>query len=140
MEESSKYYEEVRLQVPSRGYYLQLIRSATSQYCTRVGFSLTEIRDIQIALGEIVTNIIIHAYKKRGDGIINFRFRHDDEHLTIHVRDFGDRVDLSLFRTSDLSEYRVSGLGLYVVRSLTSDLVFDRTVFPGTETRLIFTR
>jgi anti-sigma regulatory factor (Ser/Thr protein kinase) len=85
------------------------------------GFSPEEILDTQLAVEEVITNVIVHGYKKTGCEIhLSFRFTGD--HIEIKVADSAPRFNpLSIPEPeldSDIDERRVGGLGIYLVRQV----------------------
>lgn len=84
-------------------------------------FSPEEILDTQLAVEEIITNIIIHGYKKTGCEIhLSCRFTGDGIQITI--ADSAPRFNpLSIPEpelVGDIDERRIGGLGIYLVRQV----------------------
>jgi len=85
------------------------------------GFSPEEILDTQLAVEEVITNVIVHGYKKTGHEIhLSCRFTGD--HIEINVADSAPRFDpLSIPEPeldADIDERRIGGLGIYLVRQV----------------------
>ena len=85
------------------------------------GFSPEEILDTQLAVEEVITNIIIHGYKKTGCEIhLSCRFTGD--RIEINVADSAPQFNpLSIPEPEldrDIDERRIGGLGIYLVRQV----------------------
>lgn len=85
------------------------------------GFSSEEILDTQLAVEEVVTNIIVHGYKKAGCPIkISCCFIPGG--VTIRISDSAPRFDpLSIPEPDlggDIEERRIGGLGIYLLRQI----------------------
>ena len=85
------------------------------------GFSPEEILDTQLAVEEVITNVIVHGYKKTGHEIhLSCRFTGD--RIEIKVADSAPQFDpLSIPEPEldgDVDERRIGGLGIYLVRQV----------------------
>jgi serine/threonine-protein kinase RsbW len=101
------------------------------------GFSPEEILDTQLAVEEVITNVIVHGYKKTGCEIhLSFRFTGD--HIEIAVADSAPRFNpLSIPEPeldADIDERRIGGLGIYLLRQ-----VMDRVSYRYENSRNILT-
>ena len=134
----SHLHEELRLQIISDPYYISLARSFVQSIGRRAEMSFSEIGDMKIVIGELLSNIILHSYTNDNTGPIIIRSVIEDERLRFFVRDFGNRVDLKKFQSRDLKEYREGGLGLFLIKELSDFLNFDRSKEVGTEVEVIF--
>jgi serine/threonine-protein kinase RsbW len=85
------------------------------------GFSAEEILDTQLAVEEVITNIIVHGYKKPGGGI-RLSCQGSPDLVRIRVADSAPRFDpLSIPEPElegDVDERRIGGLGIYLVRQV----------------------
>lgn len=81
---------------------------------------------LQLALVEAVTNIIVHAYRGERGHPIWLEMSQDHEGLTFEVRDKGTFFDFSKLPDPDLkrhvAERKTGGLGVYMMRKLMDDL------------------
>ncbi len=85
---------------------------------------------MKVALDEILSNIVEHAYAGRSDGVIDLLFALADGSLEITVVDDGAAVDpLTCPQpdvTSDLMARRPGGLGVYLVKELSDHIEYAR--------------
>jgi anti-sigma regulatory factor (Ser/Thr protein kinase) len=100
----------------------------------RFGVGAADAQAITLALSEVVTNTVKHAYRPDDDppGPVQIRAWIEDEDVVLLVRDVG--------RGPSLFAARSDGLGLRIVRSLTSDFDLHRVAGGGTEILMRFER
>lgn len=91
------------------------------------GFSPEEVLDTQLAVEEVITNIIVHGYRKPG-GEIHLSGHFTGNHIKIRITDTARRFDpLSIPEPdldSDIEERRVGGLGIYLVRQVMDSISY----------------
>ena len=91
------------------------------------GFSAEEILDTRLAIEEVITNIIIHGYKKAG-GEIHLSCRFTGNRIEIEIADSAPRFDpLSIPEPElegDIDERKIGGLGMYLVRQLMDEISY----------------
>jgi serine/threonine-protein kinase RsbW len=89
------------------------------------GFCTDEILDTQLAVEEVITNVIVHGYKKPG-GDIDISFRITGSSTEIEVADNAPLFNpLSLPEpdiSGDISDRKVGGLGVFLVRQVMDDV------------------
>jgi len=91
------------------------------------GFSPEEVLDTQLAVEEVITNIIVHGYQKPGNEIhLSGHFTRD--RIEIRITDTAPRFDpLSIPEPdldADIDERRIGGLGIYLVRQVMDSLSY----------------
>ncbi len=100
-------------------------------HCLREqGFESEKMIDIEIALEEALVNIINYAYRDR-IGDVKVSCRVDDEScFIIEIEDTGQPFDVLSVNQPDLSdnisERKVGGLGIHLIRNLMSDVQYVR--------------
>jgi serine/threonine-protein kinase RsbW len=91
------------------------------------GFSPEEILDTQLAVEEVLTNIIIHGYKRSGCRI-ELEYRPIRDGIEIRVTDSAPRFDpLSVTEPEPegtLDQRRIGGLGIFLVRHVMDELSY----------------
>lgn len=92
---------------------------------------------LQVAVGEICSNSIKHAYAGRGGKPIHVSVRGNDDRLVIEVRDFGKKFDPQSYRPPDLEAVVEGGIGLHLVRQFVDELSYDVTQEQGTRWTLV---
>lgn len=98
------------------------------------GVGTMEAQAITLALSEVVTNSVKHAYESSDEhpGPVQISAWIDERDVILLVRDVG--------RGPSLFGSRTDGLGLRIVRSLTSDFDLHRVPGGGTEIVMTFDR
>jgi anti-sigma regulatory factor (Ser/Thr protein kinase) len=87
--------------------------------------------ETNIALEELLTNIILYGYEDDREHDITLRLSDDAEELAVELEDEGrafnplDNPDPDV--TLSLEEREVGGLGIFLVRKFMTDLVYQRT-------------
>lgn len=96
------------------------------------GFSSEKIGEIELALEEVLVNIIKHAYKERDiEGNIKITCTQDDKHsLFIEIADWGTPFNIFSAREPDISldidERQIGGLGIFFVKKLMDEVRYQR--------------
>ena len=118
--------DRIRLQIPSMPLYLHSVRDFVYRLCLLHGLSKPLAFDMKLITGEALTNIMKHAYGSRADGSIFIDLLFFRTYLEIRFRDFGKQSKQKPFGT-DVSEYRLSGLGLYLISEIADYHYFDHS-------------
>lgn len=92
---------------------------------------------LQVAVGELATNSIKHAYEGRAGQPIHISVESRDDGVVIKVEDFGKPFDPARYRHPDLDEMNEEGVGLYIVKRLADELTFDLARERGTRWTLV---
>ena len=96
---------------------------------------------LKLVLEELATNIVMHGYKARADGVVNVKVVDDGTMVTLTLRD--DAVEFDPFKSApeaDLDEpvrtRRVGGLGVHFVKQIARSYSYGRS---GTENETVVT-
>jgi serine/threonine-protein kinase RsbW len=115
--------------------YLEEIREFVGEEARQVGFSDKEIYAIQLAADEASTNIIEYAYDGVEDGKIEIDCNTVEGELEIVMRDKGKPFDPSSVPEpnvkADLSERKIGGLGMYLMRKLMDEVSYESSTGMG---------
>jgi serine/threonine-protein kinase RsbW len=91
------------------------------------GFSAEEVLDTQLAVEEVITNIILHGYEKSG-GEIHLTCRFTDNRIRIQVADSAPQFDpLSIpdpDLEGDMDDRKIGGLGIFLLRQVMDDISY----------------
>jgi anti-sigma regulatory factor (Ser/Thr protein kinase) len=114
---------------------LDEIREFVGEVARQGGFSEKEIYSIQLAADEASSNIIEHAYVGVGDGKIEIDCSMSETEMKIVMRDHGKSFDPSTVPEpnikADLSERKIGGLGMYLMRKLMDDVSYESSSETG---------
>ena len=114
---------------------LDEIREFVGEQARQVGFSDKEIYAIQLAADEASTNVIEYAYAGVEDGKIEIDCSTVGGELKIVMRDQGKPFDPSSVPEpnvkGDLSERKIGGLGIYLMRKLMDEVTYETSAEGG---------
>lgn len=89
--------------------------------------------DLLIVLGEVLNNIVEHAYQDSGEGMIDLRAKITPDGVEIETRDVGKAMPGADLPEGALPELGVDvtdlpegGFGWFMIRSLTQNLEYGR--------------
>ena len=108
--------------------YLDEIREFVGEAARQLGFSEKDIYSIQLAADEASSNIIEHAYSGIENGKLEIDCIIDHGDLKIVMRDWGRSFNPESVPEpnikADLSERKIGGLGMYLMRKLMDDVSY----------------
>ncbi len=101
-----------------------------ADYATAVGFAPDRVAEIELVVGEVLTNICAYAYLQ-GRGDVEVQCTHDaGPRLCIDIVDSGVPFDPPAVPLPDLladpEERTTGGLGIFLLRSLVDELTYRR--------------
>lgn len=119
-------YFEMKLLAKSKNE--AFARNVVASFAIECSPTLEEINDIKTAVSEAVTNVVVHAYDKKEDGIMQIECRvfEDERTVEIVVRDFGKGiVDVKeaiepFFTTAEDDER--SGMGFTIIQTFMNEM------------------
>ncbi|MCA9914581.1 MAG: ATP-binding protein [Anaerolineae bacterium] len=116
---------EIQITIPADLRYLNVVGSAVHAYLERTdGVEDEHIEDIvyniQLAVHEVCTNIIEHAYQfdARKPVQLSFYVSRSENRLEVVLRDQGRKFDPSAVAAPELGTAQERGLGLFLVYEL----------------------
>jgi anti-sigma regulatory factor (Ser/Thr protein kinase) len=117
------------MQFTARFEYLDELRDFVGDIAQSGGFNDKDVYNIQLATDEAASNIIEHAYENVSDGLLEISCELRKDVITIILVDHGEAFDPSVVPLpnlkADLSERKIGGLGLYLMRKLMDDVHYD---------------
>lgn len=118
--------QRIRIQITSDPRFLKAFRNFIYDLSLAYGIKPQIAFDIKLLCAEVVSNIIKHSYKNYLFGWIFIEYLFYTTYVEIRFRDFS-KYSLSKknFVVKDLSEFRESGLGLYLISKLSDYYYFD---------------
>lgn len=126
-----------RFTVLSKPELIADVRRRVGEAARECGFTEEEIHDLKLAVNEAVANIIEHAYEWRDDQPIRVNILGRPGEIEIRLRDYGKKVDEEKIQSRDLDDVRDGGIGIFLMRSLTDEVIYDTSPADGTELILI---
>ncbi len=116
-----KPIKEVFMSFPADEGQLEDIRSSIRNVLTESDLSSKDINGVLLAIEEVCTNVIRHAYLY-GPGTIRIKVKLYHGRVSFSIFDKGRKFDYDHSETPDLNRYiktgRKGGLGLYLIRKM----------------------
>ena len=114
----------IRLTFPGRLEYRDLALRTVASACRLVPGAGDDLYESVIsAFGEALNNVILHGLTAE-PGDIDVEIDLAEDHLTIHLRDFGKSFDPATAPAPDLDSLPESGIGIYIMRSFMDDISY----------------
>jgi anti-sigma regulatory factor (Ser/Thr protein kinase) len=119
------------INIKSRLSGIEIMNEQLSKMCNEWNISEDVAFSMNLALEEIVTNIINHGYQGREEYDITIRFSLEKHKLRIQIKDGAPEFNpLDLPEPDDLEkpleERNVGGLGIHLVRKFTDNFSYRR--------------
>jgi anti-anti-sigma factor len=116
----------VRLNIPADNKFLEQVRGFVRQLLEGLKFPEEDIQEIELAIDEIIANIIEHGYGLNQDKSIVLIMHLYEEKCKITIKDKGNIFDLSKADEIDLPRHitqgKGRGLGVYLVKKVMDSL------------------
>jgi serine/threonine-protein kinase RsbW len=117
------------IQFAAKFEFLDEIREFVGAIARENGFSDRDVYNIQLAADEAASNIIEHAYEGITDGVLEISCNARGNTITLVLVDHGESFDPSDVPapdlTADLSERKIGGLGIFLMRKLMDEVHYQ---------------
>jgi serine/threonine-protein kinase RsbW len=120
----------VRLNLAATAENVVLVRGMLAGVATGIGLDATHLNDIQTAVTEACSNVVLHAYDDE-QGPLEVEVRLLDEALAVEVYDHG----VGIGSRAAIDDH---GIGLHVIRTLASAVDIGRPTAGGTQVHMEF--
>lgn len=109
---------------------LERLHQTLADFCRQHSLSSAVSRDLNLALEEIVTNVITHGYTDNREHLIGVHFNLQPNEVSIDVEDDGQPFNpleaQEVDTTIPLENRPIGGLGIHLVRKVTDGLEYKR--------------
>lgn len=125
----------VRFEIPSLPENISFARSCVGAFASQLNCTLDEIEEIKLVVSEAVSNCIIHAYQRQGNGRIEIIVSLlDDRSLELTVKDYGKGIDNleEALRPSYSSDPARMGMGFTFMKSFMDEMLVNSKPDEGT--------
>ncbi len=116
---------------PAKFDYLDEVREYVGEKARAAGFGEKDIYSIQLATDEAASNVIEHAYEGVPDAFFELTCEFKNDRMTITLLDHGKTFDPSKVDVpdvkADLSDRKIGGLGIYLMRKLMDEVRYEST-------------
>ncbi len=120
---------DIHLQIPAHADYIDMVRICLYGIASKMSFAYEDIEDMKVAVSEACNNAVVHGFQGGEPGMIDVRFRFDQQSLTIKIKNDGpefmyaEAVDNAAPLVEDeVSNLKVGGLGIYLMQALMDDV------------------
>ena len=132
------------IQFTAKFEFLDEIRDFVGNIARDGGFGDKDIYNIQLATDEAASNIIEHAYEGVNDGLLELSCGMQGDAIRIILVDHGEPFDPSVVPTpdlkADLSERKIGGLGIFLMRKLMDEVHYDSRPEQNSNTLIMLKR
>ncbi len=114
---------------PASLQYLTAVRHAVHAFCVDVLESEEfeeQVYQLQLAVSELATNIIRHAYRDRETGTVEMRGQGSDDQVTLDFFDTGKAYEPRTPRLPDLERLAEGGYGSFIIQQSVDRVTYDR--------------
>jgi len=129
------------LTAPTDLTFLPVIQAFVRAFASRLGFADRELGDIDVAVEEATTNVILDAFAPGEEATFDVTCERVPAGLAVSFRDMGLPWDPALAPTyspeADLRSQDGAGLGTFLLRRLMDEYEFVNHGVKGKETRLV---
>ncbi|HEX6389647.1 MAG TPA: ATP-binding protein [Solirubrobacteraceae bacterium] len=106
-------------------------RAEARRLAARAGFSPARCADVALAVGEICSNVVVHAYRDKPPGTFVVEIHAEPDELTVRVVDSGCGL-------TPRNDSPGAGYGLPLVAAIASALELRPSPTGGTDVRMAF--
>ena len=118
-----------KIRLPARIEYLETLIQFVSAYAREKGFAHERITQIELATEEALVNIFKYAYPE-DIGEVELTCKMDNDKFIIKIVDAGVPFDIESVPepdlTADISNRKIGGLGIFVIRKMVDELHYHR--------------
>ena len=116
---------------------LAMARAFVESACLAGGFDEPTTHAIVLAADEAVNNVIRHAHQDRPDAVVQIQCFLRPDGLEIRLIDQGEPFDITAVPHMDPGELRISGRGVFLMRSLMDELSCEPRGEGGNTLRMV---
>ena len=124
-------YEELHLTIPNDLRELTRVNQLANSLLERRGVAQETVYATNVALEEVLSNVIRHAFEDRALHEISLQVRVSENGVELRFVDDGRQFDPLSAPAVDirapLEERTVGGLGIHLLRSLVSEIRYERS-------------
>jgi anti-sigma regulatory factor (Ser/Thr protein kinase) len=128
--------EYVTLSVPSDPRYLRIVRDFLASLLNDLGFDARDRMSIVLAVNEAYANVIQHCYRGDTTQRVDLTLLIMPQMITIEMRDYGGKIDLTCIEPRSLDEVRPGGIGTHLMRAIMDEVTYDVSSVTGTVLRM----
>ena len=121
----------IEMTIPADVRYLELAAGCIRKMAALAGFRDEEIANIELAVDEGCTNVVMHAFEKDNAQSYRVICFFDTQTFTVELLDHGKSFHADTVPEPDvhagIEERKTGGLGIYLIRKIMDDVRYSRT-------------
>ena len=86
--------------------------------------------NLNLALEEVVSNVILYAYPNKEEGKVTIAAKGDGKSLVFTITDKGKEFDPTKVEEADITlsaeDRQIGGLGIYIVKNIMNEVTYQR--------------
>jgi len=132
MRKAIKVSNKIEMTLPADVQFIELAAKCVSKMARMAGFGNDDAFNIELAVDEACTNVIMHAYEKDSSKIYTVICVYNQNSFTVEVQDHGKPFHFEAVPEPDvksrIEEQKVGGLGIYLIRQIMDEVnYFEET-------------
>jgi sigma-B regulation protein RsbU (phosphoserine phosphatase) len=141
-EQKNLYEKSTSLILPAQLTILEQVANTTELITRQAGFDDKQIQQINLALDEVITNIIMHSYNERQGEKLVIEFIPRTDGICIEVKDYGKPFEFDKksdqYNPEDASvDQPVGGIGLFLAKKSVDLLEYEPSTLEGNKIKII---
>jgi serine/threonine-protein kinase RsbW len=105
--------------------YVRIIKNVTERFLLSEGIDEDEVYMMKLAIAEAASNIIKHSYCLECVSPIEYIIEKNEKMYKFILRDYGRHVELSGIKSRELDNYKESGLGVHLIKSIMDEVKYE---------------
>ena len=118
------------IEIKNRVDELEHVNTFVEQIADELGLDMELRMNLNLAMEEMVSNVIFYAYPEDTEGSIGLAAEYDGKQLTFMLSDKGVEFDPTLKADNDLdvnpAERELGGMGIYIVKNIMDQVSYQR--------------
>ncbi len=119
------------ISIPNSHSEIRNLRKIFDEFANKNSLTENVRRDVQLALDELVTNIIDYGYNDNEEDAIEVGLNLSEDCLTLEIVDNASEYNLLEKEDPDITKSidnkSIGGLGIFLVKQLMTDVKYERT-------------
>jgi anti-sigma regulatory factor (Ser/Thr protein kinase) len=117
------------LTLPNKIEAIHQLSEFIDGFCEEIGIGMDVCSSLNLAVEEVVVNVISYAYPMGTTGYVDIEIEADKEILTVVISDTGVPFDPTKKADADITlsaeERPIGGLGIHLVRKIMDEVSYD---------------
>lgn len=120
---------EVQIRIKNNFSELETVRSQSASFYTRHQIPLKDSNAVELAISEVITNIISYGYQDDSEYYIDVHLLYENDQLILRIEDdaraFNPLTISDPDTAENLDDRPIGGLGIHLVRQMMDDVSYS---------------